>query len=187
MEQLNTVYDNLTSKRPCGPNKTAIRSATYDLAKNDPWKEPFESLPEHAFSDVADWERKLIQERVRGLRGTWWSLVFLLASFSCKATPHDHDHVWEIKNEFLDAKWKSSQAISFGGKAKSFDVNFACHQKIMVWDHWFYVSDIRSAKECSFACYLLIHVRSNFLRKVVKSCFIHAALHFSIHLALIRI
>ncbi|KAK1265550.1 hypothetical protein QJS04_geneDACA017050 [Acorus gramineus] len=67
---LNTAYKALTSKRPCGPNKNAIRGATYDLAKNDLWKEPFENLPEHAFEDVADWERKLIQEQVRGLRGT---------------------------------------------------------------------------------------------------------------------
>ncbi|KAL5709866.1 hypothetical protein ACHQM5_020500 [Ranunculus cassubicifolius] len=67
---LKTAYDELTSKRPCGPNKNAIRGATYDLAKNDPWKEPFENLPEHAFEDVADWERNLIQDRVRALRGT---------------------------------------------------------------------------------------------------------------------
>ncbi|XP_058075462.1 phosphoglucan phosphatase LSF2, chloroplastic [Magnolia sinica] len=67
---LNMAYNTLTSRRPCGPNKTAIRGATYDLAKNDPWKEPFESLPEHAFGNVADWERKLIQDRVRALRGT---------------------------------------------------------------------------------------------------------------------
>ncbi|KAK8643223.1 hypothetical protein V6N13_012529 [Hibiscus sabdariffa] len=67
---LNTAYEALTSKRPCGPNKRAIRGATYDLAKNDPWKEPFENLPEHAFEGVADWERKLIQDRVRSLRGT---------------------------------------------------------------------------------------------------------------------
>ncbi|KAF5752619.1 putative dual specificity protein phosphatase [Tripterygium wilfordii] len=67
---LNTAYDTLTSRRPCGPNKRAIRAATYDLAKNDPWKVPFEDLPEHAFEDIADWERNLIQERVRSLRGT---------------------------------------------------------------------------------------------------------------------
>ncbi|GMH27105.1 hypothetical protein Nepgr_028948 [Nepenthes gracilis] len=67
---LNKAYDALTSKRPCGPNKRAIRGATYDLAKNNPSKEPFESLPEHAFEDVSDWERKLIQERVCSLRGT---------------------------------------------------------------------------------------------------------------------
>ncbi|GAB2299404.1 Phosphoglucan phosphatase lsf2, chloroplastic [Dionaea muscipula] len=64
---LNEAYITLTSKRPCGPNKRAIRGATYDLAKNDPWKEPFESLPDHAFENVSDWERKLIQERVRAL------------------------------------------------------------------------------------------------------------------------
>ncbi|KAK9124696.1 hypothetical protein Sjap_014298 [Stephania japonica] len=66
---LNSAYEALTSKRPCGPNKRAMRGATYDLAKNDPWKEPFESLPDHAFEDISDWERKLIQERVRGLCG----------------------------------------------------------------------------------------------------------------------
>ncbi|KAJ0044723.1 hypothetical protein Pint_06647 [Pistacia integerrima] len=70
IRQLNTSYDTLTSKRPCGPNRNAIRGATYDLAKNDPWKESFESLPEYAFEDIADWERKLIQERVRSPRGT---------------------------------------------------------------------------------------------------------------------
>jgi len=68
--QLNEAYDMLTSKRPCGPNKTAIRGATYDLAKNDPGKEPFENLPEYAFEDIADWERNLIQNRVRSLRET---------------------------------------------------------------------------------------------------------------------
>nr|AFK39769.1 unknown [Lotus japonicus] len=67
---LNTAYDMLTSKRPCGPNKRAIREATYDLAKNDPWKEPFENLSDHAFEDIADWERNLIQDRIRSLRGT---------------------------------------------------------------------------------------------------------------------
>lgn len=66
---LNEAYGLLTSKRPCGPNKSAIRGATFDLAKDEPWKEPFESLPEVAFHDIADWERRLIQERVRGLRG----------------------------------------------------------------------------------------------------------------------
>uniref|UniRef100_A0A0A9DFB5 Uncharacterized protein n=1 Tax=Arundo donax TaxID=35708 RepID=A0A0A9DFB5_ARUDO len=64
---LNTAYDNLTSIRPYGPSKRAIRAATYDLAKNDPWKEPFESLPEHAFEGIADWERRLIQDCVRAL------------------------------------------------------------------------------------------------------------------------
>lgn len=67
---LDTAYKTLTSKRPCGPNRKAIRGATYDLAKNDPWKEPLENLPEYAFENIADWERQLIQDRVRALRGT---------------------------------------------------------------------------------------------------------------------
>ncbi|KAH6805520.1 dual specificity protein phosphatase family protein [Perilla frutescens var. frutescens] len=67
---LDAAYKTLTSKRPCGPNRRAIRGATYDLAKNDPWKEPFESLPENAFENISDWERQLIQDRVRALRGT---------------------------------------------------------------------------------------------------------------------
>ncbi|KAI3873588.1 hypothetical protein MKX03_035359 [Papaver bracteatum] len=59
---LNTGYETLTSVRPCGPNKKAKRAATYDLAKDDQWKEPFESLPKHAFEDITPWERKLIQD-----------------------------------------------------------------------------------------------------------------------------
>ncbi|KAL6905754.1 hypothetical protein ACP4OV_003355 [Aristida adscensionis] len=65
---LNTAYEKLTSIRPCGPSKKAIRAATYDLAKNDPGKEPFENLPEHAFGGISDSERRLIHDRVRALR-----------------------------------------------------------------------------------------------------------------------
>ncbi|GJS56383.1 phosphoglucan phosphatase LSF2, chloroplastic [Tanacetum coccineum] len=56
--KLNTTYDTFTAIRSCGPNKTAIRGATYDFAKNDPGKGPFKSLPKDAFGNVADWERK---------------------------------------------------------------------------------------------------------------------------------
>jgi len=66
---LNTAYKKLTSIRPCGPNKRAIRAATYDLAKkDDPCKEPFENLPENAFEGIADWEKKIIHDRIRALR-----------------------------------------------------------------------------------------------------------------------
>nr|GEY51258.1 phosphoglucan phosphatase LSF2, chloroplastic [Tanacetum cinerariifolium] len=63
--KLNTTYDTFTAIRSCGPNKKAIRGATFDFAKNDLGKGPFKSLPEDAFGNVADWERKLIQDRVR--------------------------------------------------------------------------------------------------------------------------
>ncbi|XP_051143051.1 phosphoglucan phosphatase LSF2, chloroplastic [Andrographis paniculata] len=66
---LEMAYSTVTSKRPCGPNRRAIRGATYDLAKSEPWKEAaFEELGEDAFEDIADWERNIIQDRVRALR-----------------------------------------------------------------------------------------------------------------------
>ncbi|KAL8135310.1 phosphoglucan phosphatase LSF2, chloroplastic [Apium graveolens] len=67
---LNTAYNLLTSKRPCGPNKRAVQGATYDLVKDNPWEEPFEILSKNAFEDIADWERKKVQDCVRSLRGT---------------------------------------------------------------------------------------------------------------------
>ncbi|CAM6064114.1 unnamed protein product [Sphagnum tenellum] len=65
---MDTAYKTLTAKRPCGPKKEAIRGATYDLAKTDPHKRKFESLPPDAFKNIAEWERKLIKKSVRKLR-----------------------------------------------------------------------------------------------------------------------
>ena len=64
---LAQAYDTVTTLRPCGPKRDAIRAATYDLAKNSPYQPPFEHLPDFAFEDMADWERELIRERVRAL------------------------------------------------------------------------------------------------------------------------
>ena len=64
---MEAAYNHITSKRPCGPKREAIRGATYDLAKTEDWKPPLEHLPDHAFTDVAQWERSLIQTRVRSL------------------------------------------------------------------------------------------------------------------------
>ena len=61
--------------RPCGPNKKAIIGATYDLAKNDPGKEPFESLPEHAFGNLVKKKR-------------------LLTTWRCKAQSYDRRNGW---------------------------------------------------------------------------------------------
>ncbi|GJP54195.1 hypothetical protein CLOM_g13292 [Closterium sp. NIES-68] len=61
---LNSAYERVTSLRPCGPKKDAIRGATYDLAKNSPYQPQFEQLPDFAFNDVAQWERDLIRQRV---------------------------------------------------------------------------------------------------------------------------
>lgn len=64
---LAQAYDMVTSLRPCGPKRDAIRAATYDLAKNSPYQPAFEHLPSFAFEDVAAWERELIRKRVRSL------------------------------------------------------------------------------------------------------------------------
>lgn len=64
---LDEAYEFVTSKRPCGPKREAIRGATYDLAKNSDQQPPFEELPDFAFNNVADWERQLIQDRVRSM------------------------------------------------------------------------------------------------------------------------
>lgn len=64
---LDEAYEFVTSKRPCGPKREAIRGATYDLAKNSDQQPPFEELPDFAFNNVAQWERQLIQDRVRPL------------------------------------------------------------------------------------------------------------------------
>jgi hypothetical protein len=67
---METAYNFLTAKRPCGPKKEAIHGATSNLAKTDPNKqEIFDSLPDHAFTNIATWERQLIQECVRSLCG----------------------------------------------------------------------------------------------------------------------
>ncbi|GJX83258.1 hypothetical protein Tco_0332739 [Tanacetum coccineum] len=42
--------------------------ASYEKGDHLCWT--FESLPEDAFGNVADWERKLIQDRVHNFRGT---------------------------------------------------------------------------------------------------------------------
>jgi len=64
---MDQAYELLTSKRPCGPKKDAIRAATFDLVKGAFSWESFEQLPDHAFNNVAPWERDLIQDKVRNL------------------------------------------------------------------------------------------------------------------------
>jgi len=61
---LDTAYSYLTGIRPCGPNKEAIRGATYDLVGHH-W-EHFHHLPSDAFSDMSDDERVLIREKLLG-------------------------------------------------------------------------------------------------------------------------
>ena len=60
---LDTAYMYLTGIRPCGPNKDAIRGATYDLLTGGQW-EQFHHLPCDAFSSLSDDEREVIREKL---------------------------------------------------------------------------------------------------------------------------
>ncbi|KAG7671474.1 hypothetical protein Ndes2526B_g09363 [Nannochloris sp. 'desiccata'] len=62
---LDTAYMYLTDIRPCGPNKEAIRGATYDLITGGHW-DHFHRLPSDAFSSLSDDERDLIREKLLG-------------------------------------------------------------------------------------------------------------------------
>jgi hypothetical protein len=62
---LDTAYCYLTGIRPCGPNKDAIRGATYDLITGGHW-DHFHQLPSDAFSSLSDDERDLIREKLLG-------------------------------------------------------------------------------------------------------------------------
>lgn len=45
------AYQHLTSIRPCGPKKEAIRGATFDLLDQRPWEEFFH-IPEVSYSEL---------------------------------------------------------------------------------------------------------------------------------------
>lgn len=61
---LDDAYKHLTDIRPCGPKRDAIRGATFDLMTRRDWHE-FDHLPSHAWSDLDEEQRALIQKRVR--------------------------------------------------------------------------------------------------------------------------
>jgi len=60
---LHQAYDKLTSIRPCGPKKEAIRGATFDLLSGYPMNE-FDRQPNWAFTSLDDENRRLLQSRV---------------------------------------------------------------------------------------------------------------------------
>ena len=62
---LNEAYDKLTAVRPCGPKRDSIRGATFDLLDDRSWDE-FAGLPEFAFSELNDDDRRAIQRKVCG-------------------------------------------------------------------------------------------------------------------------
>jgi hypothetical protein len=60
---LDEAYHHVTSIRPCGPKREAVRGATYDLASGRDW-DTFNHLPSDAFVGLSMEERDLLQHRI---------------------------------------------------------------------------------------------------------------------------
>lgn len=60
---LDDAYAHVTGIRPCGPNKDAIRGATYDLLSNGHW-DGFHQIPPHAWTRLDEAQRQQIQEKL---------------------------------------------------------------------------------------------------------------------------
>lgn len=60
---LDDAYKHLTSVRPCGPKKEAIRGATYDMLCGGDF-DGFSQLPSDMFNDIPDEDRFALQYRV---------------------------------------------------------------------------------------------------------------------------
>jgi hypothetical protein len=63
--QLDDAYKYLTGIRPCGPNKDAIRGATYDLLSGEHW-DGFSRLPGHAFASLSEADRQVVRRKLLG-------------------------------------------------------------------------------------------------------------------------
>jgi len=58
---LDEAFEYVTSIRPCGPNKDAIRGATFDMLDNRDWHE-FQWLPEDAYRYLSSSDRDRIRQ-----------------------------------------------------------------------------------------------------------------------------
>lgn len=63
--QLDDAYEYLTQIRPCGPNRDAIRGATYDLLSGRHW-DGFAHEPSHAFATLSMDDREVIRSKLLG-------------------------------------------------------------------------------------------------------------------------
>lgn len=60
---LDEAYTHLTSQRPCGPNRDAIRGATFDIIHGEPFNE-FEKLSNEMYAVLSEVERAVLQHKV---------------------------------------------------------------------------------------------------------------------------
>lgn len=65
---LDDAYDHLTSIRPCGPKKEAIRGATYDILDDRHFDEFFH-LPDRTWAFMNEQDKQRLQQR---LMSDWW-------------------------------------------------------------------------------------------------------------------
>jgi protein-tyrosine phosphatase len=63
--ELDDAYAALTAIRPCGPNKEAIRGATYDLLSGRHW-DGFQHEAAHGFATLGDHDRARIRAALLG-------------------------------------------------------------------------------------------------------------------------
>ena len=64
--QLEAAYQHLTSIRPCGPKRDAVRGATFDLMSGQAF-DAFEREAKDAYTTLSEADRYALQYRV--LRG----------------------------------------------------------------------------------------------------------------------
>lgn len=64
--ELDEAYEHLTRQRPCGPNRDAIRGATFDLVHGEPFHR-FNDLPREMYATLSDVERAVLQHRVHSM------------------------------------------------------------------------------------------------------------------------
>ncbi|KAF8058840.1 LSF2 [Scenedesmus sp. PABB004] len=61
---LDGAYGALTSIRPCGPKRDAIRGATFDVLDDRPF-EAFDHLPQDAWAGLNEQDKARLQERIQ--------------------------------------------------------------------------------------------------------------------------
>jgi hypothetical protein len=60
---LDSAYQHLTSIRPCGPNRDAVRGATYDILDHRPFGDFF-GLPDGAWAHMNEQDKATLQQRL---------------------------------------------------------------------------------------------------------------------------
>lgn len=60
---LDQAYEHLTTIRPCGPNRDAIRGATYDILSGGDWHQ-FQALAPHAYTTLLQEDKHMLQYHI---------------------------------------------------------------------------------------------------------------------------